>query len=652
MKSPLIVRLLQALLRDVARLEPDVKGLDRDFVTIQARFEHEGVGFLSVALASLCDAVDYGLATKRFTCPTGFRKSRSGALPRLFSGLLCKVFDLRTGSLKEDPCLRAVKNLRQILRFFKKFVPDTSRETTLHDDAVRTFWDAELRCSESFNPLYSSLLSRVAGYTLSGLSLFRPDQIIPKHGPGAVRERLAPNQKWSEAFESLNTDSAYDRYALDLFRSANRTSEELLLDYSSGVTGRMFKIGNRSFLSHGLSPRGCARLVSVPKNSSARRTITVEPLLNMFIQQGLNTELRSQIEKCSVLKNCLALTDQSYNQYLALEGSRTGEWSTIDLSSASDLLSYELVKLVFGRHTEFSFCMDQCRTEFVERDKLPQRLAKFAGMGNALTFPVQSCVFALLAICAILYSEGYSAPSVRDVRRTSRVVRVFGDDIIVPSRYSRQVNQWIESFGLKVNQKKSFMEGNFRESCGLDSFMGVDVTPIYYRVDPLNSPVDAETLGSWVSTSNQLWDVALYSTSDVLRGAVEEAFKPLPLVSRESGALGWFTRGGSSSFQRWNRDLHYLEVRAPRLVPSYQLDRLGGEPALFKFFLTPLIQRDKDHLKRSTKRFSSRIAWRWMPAQAGTSYLDPIQALEAKMRKDQFGGSNPYANLLEKPNLT
>jgi len=111
MKSPLIVRLLQALLYDIARLEPDVKGLDRDYVTIQARFEHEGVGFLSVALSSLCDSVDYGLAKGRFTCPSGFKKSRSGALPRLFSGLLCKVFDSRTGSLKERPCVWTVKNL-------------------------------------------------------------------------------------------------------------------------------------------------------------------------------------------------------------------------------------------------------------------------------------------------------------------------------------------------------------------------------------------------------------------------------------------------------------------------------------------------------------------------------------------------------------
>lgn len=649
MKSPLVVRLLQAVLEDIARLEPDVKGLDHDYVTIKARYEHEGEGFLSVALSSLCDAVDYGITTGRFACPTGFRKCRSGALPRLFSGLLCKVFDHRTGSLRESPCIRAIKNLRQVLRLFKKYVHGLGREETLHNSAVRTFWDAESNCREIFNPLRSSLLSRVAGFSLVGLPEWRPSEIRPKHGPGAVCERLAANQKWWAAFVQLSLCTASEWYALDLFVSANRTAEEIILEHSGGFTHQLFQERDHPKRSHGLSPRGCARLVTVAKNSSSRRTITVEPVLNMFIQQGLNTVLRSEIERCKVLKNCLALTDQSYNQYLALLGSQTGEWTTIDLSSASDLLSYNLVELCFGRHADFFTCMDQCRSECVEDNKLPKRIHKFAGMGNALTFPVQSCVFAYIAIAAILFSEGYSAPSVWDVRRTSRVVRVYGDDIIVPTRYSRQVTDWIESFGLKVNQKKSFSEGNFRESCGLDVYKGHDVTPVYFRVGPVTTPVDSSTLGSWVSTSNQLWDVGLYHASDVLRKEVEENLGPLPLVSRESGALGWISRTGASGYQKWNPDLQYLEVRAPVICPLFHEDKLDGYPALLKFFLTPLIQRGEGHLKRSIRRFKTRIAWRWMPAKAGTSYLDRVEELVSRFGTGKLMNTNPRANLLEKP---
>lgn len=648
MKSPLILRLLQAVLQDVARLEPDVKGLDRDYITIKARFEHEGSGFLSVALSSLCDAVDYGLTQGLFACPTGFSKSQRGALPKLLSGLLCKVFDPRTGSLKEDCSIAAIKNLRQVLRLFKKFNSSSGRNDLLHLEAVGTFWEQEQACRGSFDPLRASMLSCVSGLTLPGLHEFRAEQVFPKHGPGAVRERLAANQKWVATTASMVTDAALDRYALDLVVCANRTAEEVLLDYSRGFTRESQEQAPNSRGSHGLSLGGSAKLISVAKNSTSRRTITVEPCLNMFIQQGLNTELRRQIEACPVLKNSLALTDQRYNQYLALEGSRTGEWTTIDLSAASDRLSYELVKVVFERYAEFFSCVDQCRSEFVEHNSAPRKLMKFAGMGNALTFPVQSCVFANIAICAILFSEGYSAPSVWDVRRTSKVVRVYGDDIIVPTRYSRQVIDWVESFGLKVNQKKTFSEGYFRESCGLDAYRGYDVTPVYFRVDSVQSPVDPDALGAWVSTSNQLWDVGLYHASNCLRDAVEEVLGPLSLVSRDSASLGWTTRCGASDAQRWDRDLHYPMIRAPVIVPVYKKDKLDGLPALFKFFLTPLIQRGQGHLERSTQRFKTKIAWRWMPAKAGTSYLDRVTELVSWYEKDQWQGANPVANLLPK----
>lgn len=628
MKSPLILRLLQALLHDVARLEPDVKGLDHDFVTIKARYEHEGDGFVSVALSSYCDAVDYGLATGCFTCPLGFSKGRAGALPKLLSGLLCKVFDTRTGSLREDPCIRAIKNLRQVLRFAKKFVHGEGREETLHRAAVRTFWEAESGCAEVFCPLRSDLLSRVTRLSLPSLHQFDEGQVVPRHGPGAVCEKVAGNQKWFKAFGSVSSDPSLEKYCLDLFYSANRTTEEIILDYSRGYTHGGSGLDNdKRGLSHGLSLGGCARLVSVAKNSTSRRTITVEPLMNMFIQQGLNTVLRSSIERCSVLKNCLALTDQRYNQYLALEGSRTGEWTTIDLSSASDLLSMKLVELVFEQYAGFFSCMTECRSREVKASYGPVLLKKFAGMGNALTFPVQSCVFALIAISAILFTDGRSRPSVWDVRRTSKIVRVYGDDIIVPTRYSRQVIEWIESFGLKVNRKKTFSEGNFRESCGLDAYRGYDVTPVYMRVDSLQSPVDPEILSAWVSTANQLWDVGLYHASNTLRHSVEEVLGPLPLISRECGGLGWVSRIGASDYQRWNHELQYLEVRVPCLVPKVVRDRLGGYPALFKFFLTPLIERGKGHLERSTQRFKTKIAWRWMPVNTGTSYLDRVTSL-------------------------
>lgn len=630
MKSPLKLRLLQALLLDFARLEPDTKGLDRDFITIKARFEHEGPGFLSVALSTYCDAVDYGLANGCFTCPTGFRTSRMGALPKLFSGLLCKVFDSRTGSLKDRPCLRATKCLREVLRIFKKLVLDSKRDDILHRNAVRTFWESDSLCKGSFDPVRTSLLTRVAGYTLSRLGSFRPDEIIPRHGPGAVYERLDSNQKWFDVCQSiLSEDFDITRYGFDVFGCSQRTSGDLELELSRSF--RESPVPSNDNVTHRLSSGSRARLVSVPKNSVSRRTITVEPLLKMFLQQGLNQVLRSKITECPILSQCLDLEDQSKNQHLAMIGSITGKWSTLDLSSASDLLSLDLVKKTFSGHHSFLSMMLESRTQFVEFENKPRELLKFAGMGNALTFPVQSIVFAVIAISAILYSDGLSRPHYGRVKRAARLVRVYGDDIIVPTDYASQVVDWIESFGLKVNRKKSFTTGNFRESCGLDAYFGVDVTPVYVRDDPDSFSMDPDTVAGLVSASNQLWDRGLYNASQVLSRKVEGALgKALPLVSRECGGLGWTSRVGASDFQRWNKKLHYLEVKVPVLKPTKVRDRIGGYPALLKFFLTPLIQRGKEHLRVSTKRFENRIAWRWMPANAGSPYVDRVELLRQR----------------------
>jgi len=95
MKRP--IALLSSLLEDFQRLEPGVMHLDRDLKTIEARFEHEGYGFLTVTLPSLCDALDQGLVQGRLACPSSFKKMKGGALPRFLSGLLCHVFDPKTG---------------------------------------------------------------------------------------------------------------------------------------------------------------------------------------------------------------------------------------------------------------------------------------------------------------------------------------------------------------------------------------------------------------------------------------------------------------------------------------------------------------------------------------------------------------------------
>jgi hypothetical protein len=618
MKSP--VELLCSFLDSVERLHcGSVSGLKRDKSTLELRYKHEGFGFLSVALPSLCDALDRGLTEGRFACPTSFKKR--GALPRFLSGLLCKVFEPLTGLLLESPDASVIKSLREILRFYKKTVVCSSREKKLDREAKQSFYQCDLEISEVYPQYRVNMLMHVCKFLLPNLDS-EWDQLLFKHGPGSTKETSYSNQKWKELWESLRTEDTLTR----LFDIDYAFCEE-------GMTGSKPSESHLSFseilfssdLANGvvpLYPRStCAKLVSVAKNSTSRRTITVEPVANMYLQQALNTKLRDHIEKDSILSRCLALTDQSKNQFLAEVGSRTQQYATLDLSSASDRLALRLVELCFRDKPGFLTRAFACRTSHVDCGFATIQLKKFAGMGNALTFPIQSIVFAILSLCAMAEQDGVM-PSYKRVKAYAARIRVYGDDIIVPTGYYASTTSWLTSFGLKVNQNKSFSEGNFRESCGTDWWNGVDVTPIYLRSWPEDRKTATKIAASLVSTSNQLWLKGLYEPSNLIRKYVESLLGSLPLVSKTSSVLGWVSRIDSQNAHVWCARLQSLMTKGYVVTSRRRRDSIDGLPGLFGSLSeleargsNPDSQETPRNWETSVHRFHTRLRWRRMPTR-------------------------------------
>jgi len=528
------------------------------------------------------------------------------------------------------------------------------------------------------------------------------DERYYRHGPGSVQENCSPNQKWdglllqltkAETPEWFGTTNFFDfatsggRILLDehrraedihdrsqsvrsLFRPRRSQFDVPKLKRSLGTNGgnrrgqlrdgqsRVGHVAGREVRESVLTtpssrslwqsecvltpfrPLGAsAKLISVLKNTTSRRTITIEPLLRQYLQQGLNSMLRESITECGVLRNCLALTDQRKNQDLALEGSSNGKWATIDLKSASDLLSIPLVRSVFRHHPSFLEMMMDARSPFVYTSGTKEpafSLGKFAGMGNATTFPVQSICFAVISIAAILDTWGLK-PTYRRVVRASRLVRVYGDDIIVHTDYAHQVVGWLHEVGLKVNDKKSFLKGNFRESCGVDAYNGVVITPIYFRHWPHQVGESPSVCAHLVSAANQLWLQGLYEASNYLRGVVEDYLGiRLPLVSSQSGSLGWHSRTDAVEPHKWDRRTHQFLTRTVALKPMKIRDELSGNAALLKslsllaqasgdvdrdslsrrlrHLISPGTGSDKDHLSKTVKRFHNRLIRRWVPS--------------------------------------
>lgn len=220
--------------------------------------------------------------------------------------------------------------------------------------------------------------------------------------------------------------------------------------------------------------RAC-RIVFVPKSIKTWRTISAEPASLMFHQQAVLRVFEKLFRNHSVLRNHVFLHDSSVNRNAAREGSVLSEgqesnFCTIDLSAASDCVTWQLVKAVFA-HTPLLRYLVSTRSRFaILPDGQRLELFKFAPMGSAVCFPVETMVF---AACCELIVRLYG-----DKERKRYLV--YGDDIILDTHLSEPLIELLEKLGFVVNKDKSFYsrEVLFRESCGGEFYDGVDITPL------------------------------------------------------------------------------------------------------------------------------------------------------------------------------
>lgn len=394
-------------------------------------------------------------------------------------------------------CARDLMLLRQLLLFCYK------AEHIFNDETKNKTISSWLECNADvgrFGVQLSNaeprLLARVRSHCTSVLSPCNWHEIVPFHGPGAVFDSKRRKGEWSRWFTTIEACYPYGEYF--------GLSKFSYFDYSS--------------TSYQISDCIVARLTPVPKDSRGPRLICVHPAESIWIQQGLRVELEHAIQRNRSHRYSriwprghIHFDDQTVNGKLALTASATRSYATLDLKEASDRLSDRLVQYLFGSYYRWFGC---CRAQNVELpDKSQVELHSYAPMGNATTFPVQSLVF--WAICvATMEDLGFHQPW---------DCYVFGDDIIIPSCCAEQVMLSLADFGLVVNQRKSFYRGAFRESCGVDAFNGIDVTPVRWK-----TTYDADHLLDLQSLSDlaqRLYEKGYVASSRVVYSAIAARLK-------------------------------------------------------------------------------------------------------------------------------
>jgi hypothetical protein len=301
---------------------------------------------------------------------------------------------------------------------------------------------------------------------------------------------------------------------------------------------------------------------------------------------------------------------QEVNQKLARVGSRSGKLATLDLSEASDRVSNQLVRAMLQDHPHLFQGVDACRSRTANvRGKLV-KLAKFASMGSALTFPIEAMVFMTIVLLGIERKIGHQMTH-KDVKSLIGSVRVYGDDIIVPVEFAPSVVETLETFGLKVNRRKSFWTGKFRESCGKDYYDGTDVSVVRVRSMLPTKQTEVSELVSTVSTRNLLrksgWDRAVSYLDKEIKGLI-----PFPRVLETSPALGRH-EFGVYDVHRMNSTLHRPEVKAMVVKTKLPSNSIDGYDALLKMYLKRGTKpfEDPEHLLKSGRAQSANIKLRW-----------------------------------------
>lgn len=446
----------------------------------------------------------------------------------------------------------------------------------------------------------------------------------PRFGDGAVYERISVLHRWDEVGRNPFFESVY---------------------------------GDINW--HAPAGHTRARLSAVPKQWNKDRLITVEPHLSTFLQH----KARFALSKTLINNGFAFLADQSISRYdgprvhrlRALEASvynsPESSWATLDLSDASDSITYFQVTEVFP--PEVMACLDRCRSDTYEVNLVGSKAPRvenmyiFAGMGNATTFMVETIMFYALMRAAVkrrrLAWEGGS---------------VYGDDLLIKGLAQVDaVKEDLAILGYRVNVAKSFsgLGTPVRESCGCWAFQGLDV-----YVPPFEGygedPAGMLGLADWIRRAPAPLEYSVLKRHEHWVNTPEKVANTVSVCD--------LSRAVSHSRIRWNRCLQRLEVKAlapktadERVEHSYEANQGGCLAVLSGQVGTKPLPLDSQQRARQVQAFRldrincwvRRMGFQNVNQLNETEWLTLLGIIDEETRYWNPHGFNQYVITATKP---
>lgn len=571
----------------------------RDLIELDRRCEHEGEGFLTLALPAFCGAFERSLdageiATGSFR---GFSATVWPKRPKFLGGLLSLVFS-DCGVVLPEPSIAAIQGVRQICLVVQKIFEVCSdarveKALTAYQEVENDLESHEYAaCDRVLLGELSRTACRVFGQQLADIdAACRDDQLVPSHGPGATADRLLGNRKFDSAYwpRRLEKEFSFFDYAVCGF-SHHRAMRRV------------------EFVDPGAERP--VRVIAVPKTAAKARIIAAEPANMQYMQQGLLREFARRFRGGAPF---VALDNQERNRSSCLRSSADRRLATLDLSEASDRLAVPVVEAVFKRFPHLLRALLATRSQQAE---LPNGtiipLKKFASMGSATCFPVQSICFAVIALNAV--ARRSTTPQWRAFYKDApRNVTVFGDDIIVPVDHVHHVIADLTALGLKVNPSKSFWTGKFRESCGEEAYDGQSVSIARLRRRLPLSRRDSSGVLGLVAFRNQLYQLGYWSTVALVDRWLKETSVPMPIVEATSPVVGRISVAFGHEVHRYHPHYQSPLVKGLLVRTTIPKSDCSDYGKLLKCLLPARHEpyADRQHLVRSGRadRVATRVGW-------------------------------------------
>ena len=317
--------------------------------------------------------------------------------------------------------------------------------------------------------LVEEVLGRAPTYTEVALA--------SSHGPKSTLEHADGWFAEEKKYETLLFDPKYylnkdltsylrallhcnDRLKREAIKLLNPWSLRLLPDTITGLGSvEQLLLASRSQIAHQGN-----RFSAVPKTADSVRPICVEATSHMFFQRGLGFLIRQRLKTVGID------LDLQFRVHEKLVQHHSDQICTIDLSSASDSISLELVRFLVPN--DWFQHLSRLRAETTKFRGNLHTLQKISSMGNGFTFELETLLFYCISeasrqvncLDSVLPQAAFVgvSPHIRQIG-----VTVFGDDIIAPIDSYNPILEVLELCGFSINIEKTHgPDSRIKESCG------------------------------------------------------------------------------------------------------------------------------------------------------------------------------------------